>query len=285
MSTTRCLFCGRVWGDVSKSNEHGLGEWMRKHETARILTSGQASYSSGFGLDDDAQEFVELPTTMVTKKSTLLTLKTREVCQQCNNGWMSKLEQAAEPLILRLAEAAQNPSQIVRLNQAEARTLALWAQKTAITDELTAPKAHVANVTMGEQLRCGAPIRGAMVWAARNPQDYDLSIALAHIDISNTRIPRAGPADRQILLAEIIYHYLTLFVFIPEVHGKGWPPLQPDAWTMIWPALTSVEYPPMRAVDGPELTRALADHSEWLPIVRAADIRKTGFPPQVVHRN
>jgi hypothetical protein len=285
VATAGCLFCGRLWGLVSKSKEHVLGEWMRKHEATRILASGQASYTSGFGLDDAAREFVELPTHMVTKKSALLTLKTREVCQQCNNGWMSRLEQAAERVILRCAEAARNSGVGVSLSKAEARTLALWAQKTAITHELTSRRAHVANAAMGEQLRSGSPIRGAMVWAARNADDYDLGIGLAHLDISDTPIPRPGPADRQMLLTEIIYHYMTLFVFIPEVPGKGAPPLQPDAWTMIWPALTQVEYPPMRAVSGPELTRTLAYHGGWLPMVQASDIRRSDATPQVFHRN
>jgi hypothetical protein len=281
--TPCCLFCGRRWGEVSKSDEHVLGQWMRKHERELLATS-HASYSSGFGFDDTAREFVELPTDIVTRKAALLTLKTREVCEDCNTGWMSKIEQSAEPLLRRLASAARGPLAVV-LSRADARTLGLWAQKTAITYELTAHHPRVADVAMGKQLRSGQPLRGVIVWAARHPRDYDLSIALAHIEISATPVARPGPADRRVLLVAIVYHYMTLLVFIPSDPSQVPPPVQLDGWTLIWPAFTSVEYPPMRTVDGNELTRTLADHSGWLPMVYHAGIRRTSEPPTVKRRN
>ncbi len=133
-----CLFCGRPWGEARRSDEHVLPQWMRKHETD-LLKSTQTGYSAGFDLDDQAREFIELPTLLTTKKSSLLALKTRAVCADCNNGWMSRLEEAARPLIRQLAGAAQS-GQPLLLTLEETKLLAVWCQKTAATYELTSDR-------------------------------------------------------------------------------------------------------------------------------------------------
>lgn len=73
--------------------------------------------------------------------------KVRFVCSRCNSGWMSLLEQRAQPLlrppITRTPCAFTTPQQIV---------LASWAAKTSLvfqasqTDEPLAPHAHFAHL-------------------------------------------------------------------------------------------------------------------------------------------
>lgn len=256
---------------------------MRKHES-ELLTRPQVSYHAGFDLSDDAKYFIELPTSIITRKATLLTLKTREVCQGCNTVWMNKLEQLAEPLILRMVESARNADAII-LSKNNAQVLGMWAQKTALTFELTTASRKVANVEMGKRLQSGSPLRGAMVWAARHPQDYDLGIGLVHIDISRTPDPQPGPPDRQILLVGIVYHLMTLLVYITDAPGQLPPPIPPDGWQLIWPAFGLVEFPPMRVVHGTEVREILTNHSTWLPLVNHTGIRRSLEPPQVAHRN
>jgi len=256
---------------------------MRKHES-ELLTRPQVSYQAGFDLAEDAKYFIELPTSIITKKATLLTLKTREVCQDCNTVWMNKLEQLAEPLIVRMVEAVQSADAII-LSKANAEDLGKWAQKTALTFELTSASRRVANVGMGKRLRSGSPLRGAMVWAAGHPQDYDLGIGFAHIDISRTPDPQPGPPDRQILLVGIVYHFMTLLVYITDAPGQLPPPVPPDGWQLIWPAFGPVEFPPMRVVRGTEVREILTNHSRWLPLVNHSGIRRSLNPPQISHRN
>jgi hypothetical protein len=256
---------------------------MRKHEVD-LLTRPQLAYSAGFSLADDAKQFEELPTTIVTRKATLLTLKTREVCLDCNTGWMNKLEQAAEPLLLRLADAAATGHEIA-LSDAEAHTVGLWAQKTALTHELTSKSPRVGNTTMGGRLQSGQLIRGAMVWVGRHPRDYDLGIGSAHIEVSMTPDPRPGPADRHILLAAIVYHLVTLLVYVVDGSGQMPLPVPPDGWALFAPAFGVVEFPPSRAVTGNEITNLLTVHSHWLPMVNVAQIRRAAGQPQIIHRS
>src|ERR1700733_10607263 len=104
---------------------------------------------------------------------------------------MSDLEEAAKPTILQLVTSAKTGIAIA-LGRSATRELARWAQKTALTYELTSDAPHAGNVVMGQQLRDGNPLRGSMVWVARHPRDYDLSIALGRIDVSSTPVPRPG---------------------------------------------------------------------------------------------
>jgi hypothetical protein len=278
-----CLFCGHPWGEVRRSDEHVLPQWMRKYESD-LLKASHNAYSAGFDLDDQAREFVELPTVLTTKKSSLLTLKTREVCTSCNNGWMSRLEEAARPLIRRVAEAART-GEATTLTVDEARTLGVWCQKTATTYELTSDRPRVATTAMGQQLAASTPLRGGLVWLARHPRDYDLSIGLVHIDVSSTPVPRPGAPDSQIALLSIVYHWVTFMTFITDRPGRQPLPLPLDRWSLLWPVRRQVEYPPLAVLTGNELNRTMVEHGHWLPLVQATSIRRSPIPLQVRHRN
>jgi len=55
----------------------------------------------------------------------------KEVCESCNNGWMSQLETDAQPVILDLVRSQRNLS---TLNAEERSILAAWAGKTAVIE-------------------------------------------------------------------------------------------------------------------------------------------------------
>jgi hypothetical protein len=256
---------------------------MRQHESA-LLAASQTSYRAGIDLDARAQEFIELPIELTTRKSSLLALKTREVCRDCNNGWMSGLETSARPLIRQVADAAQT-GRLISLPPDEARTLAIWCQKTAVTYELKSDRRRVVTTAMGQQLATGTPLRAGMVWLARHPRDYDLSIALVHIDVSPAPIARPGDQVRQIALVSITYHWATFLVFITDKPGQRPPPLPLDRWSLLWPARSPAEFPPPATLTGTELTTIMTEHSHWLPPVQATTIRRSAVPPQTRHHS
>jgi hypothetical protein len=195
--TLYCLFCGRPWapGVVRKSKEHPLGDWIKKLEDNH--PPERRSFSTGMVLREDLKEFQEITSVITHEKAPLLTLHTREVCKDCNTGWMSDLEELAKPTILMMAQSAKSGIAIA-LDRQRAQEVALWAQKTALAYELTTSSPHVGTVAMGKILREGSPLRSSLVWAARHPRDYDISIGLAQLDVSATFVPRPGPADRRV---------------------------------------------------------------------------------------
>ncbi len=283
--TRWCQACGRQWtpGQVSKSREHILGEWVRKLELNH--PTEHRTFSGGFEYDESSNELVEVQSEIVYRKAGLLTRVTREICEDCNTGWMSALEDAVKPIIMTLTRCAKTGIS-VPLDYTARRKLALWAEKTALTDELTSDHEPVGNVRMFQSLRAGQPLRGSLVWVARNHADYDVGLALEQVDVSATPIPRPGAADRRVLLVEIVYHYITILVLIADSPGQAWPPLSPAAWTMVWPALgnSTVYYPPPSSVRGPDIEEILTKPDRWIPPIHST-IRRLGQPPVVRHRN
>jgi hypothetical protein len=214
-------------------------------------------------LDPAGLSYVEVPVQRTTSKASALNLRTRAVCRDCNTGWMSRLEQRSEPLITAMAAAAEVGEPVI-LTRDDARLVARWAQKTAITNEMTSVYPKVATTEMGQRLRHGQPLRASQVWAARHPADYLLSLGLAHLLIGGTPRPTRYEECRHALLTSITYHYITLFVLISD--GQVLPPSMDLAkWSLLWPCSGDVSFPPALAVTGAEVTRRIADQRDWLP--------------------
>jgi hypothetical protein len=72
--------------------------------------------------------------------------ETRTVCRDYNNGWMSRLEQHATPILTALIGAA-NAGSDVTLHPSQAKVLARWATKTAWTSELASLGDHSRNAS------------------------------------------------------------------------------------------------------------------------------------------
>jgi hypothetical protein len=171
------------------------------------------------------------------------------------------------------------------LTLGEAEVLAVWCQKTATTYELTSDRPRVVTTAMGRQLGVGTPLRGSLVWLARHPRDYDLSLALAHLNVSATQVPQPGEPDSQVALVSIVYHWVSFLIFITDKPGRQPPPLPLDRWSLLWPVRGPVEYPPSAVLNGNELTNRMVVYSDWLPLVDVSTIRRSAVPPEIRHRN
>ncbi len=68
---------------------------------------------------------------LVRQEYRLRSFRLKKICKDCNNGWMSDLEQAAKPLILGVISGV---SPIADLSIDERCVLARWAGKTAIVE-------------------------------------------------------------------------------------------------------------------------------------------------------
>jgi hypothetical protein len=283
-ATSCCLFCGRPWtpGVVRKSKEHPLAGWIKQQEENH--PPEHMAYSTGMILGADLREFVQVQPEITYTKAPLLTVHTREVCEDCNTGWMSALEETAKPVSLQMAQAAQSGIALA-LSRENARGLALWAQKMALAYELTSDTDRVGTAAMGQEVRAGRPLRGSQVWAARNTRDSDIGVALAQIDVSATPVPQPGPPDRRGLMVEIVYHHISMLIFIADSPGQAWPQLSPVKWTLVWPSFGMAEFPPLDSVTADERTDVLAKPGRWIPPVQVPVIQQPDLPPVVRRRN
>jgi hypothetical protein len=281
-----CAFCGRSWlpGEVRHSREHVWSQWIRKH--AGELPD--ANWHGSLGLVSDINgSYSEAPLQLTRSKRSVLTTVTRAVCEDCNHTLGRTLEEPTKPLFLTLAHAAQDGTPLT-LTRSDAKTLARWAQKMAITNELAGnPPGRIPTTAMGKAILAGQAIRGSVVWAARHPADYMLLTALAQPTIGPTARPVPGEIERH---AAITYRYLTLLVFIPGP-GLGLTPPSPlvvslDRWATIWPVVGDAEFALTQTVNGRELERTMLDYSNWLRMPSGLrNIRPALMPPTVIEQN
>lgn len=123
-----CAFCAGPSGGKNKSREHVLPDWLNKYlpyprddyheqEVGRVTSQAQGEQKS--------RQYRRWPGDFGTRK-------VHGICKDCNNGWMSKLEERVKPHLVELIEG--------RAVTPDAETLTLlstWIVKTAMTNELT----------------------------------------------------------------------------------------------------------------------------------------------------
>lgn len=129
-----CYFCGRV-GNMSK--EHVWPQWMRK---GALVQPTQVTSILGVA-QTGPTELTENTNVVTHKNASVLTTHIREVCADCNNGWMSQLETDVQPLIRRLVVRSY-PFGVTTLAPKEAATLSAWAVKTAWMRERATPASN-----------------------------------------------------------------------------------------------------------------------------------------------
>jgi hypothetical protein len=112
-----CLACGETPNPLSK--EHVFARWLL--EALQYRNAPMALYRA-FNDGTSKQERVAF---------TLDSFKLKKVCEPCNNGWMSRLEGIAKPILLGLIEGGKC---LDGLEEEERRILAKWAGKTAIIE-------------------------------------------------------------------------------------------------------------------------------------------------------
>ena len=122
-SRGKCIFC-KEWG-VSK--EHVFPDWLQQ-----LLPKGpNDTHQHGtviWALDTNGIP-IRVPT-IRRRQGQASSKKVRTVCENCNNGWLSALEERTKPLLRRMVCGKPH-----RLNDLDQRMLATWVAKTAMVAE------------------------------------------------------------------------------------------------------------------------------------------------------
>lgn len=114
-----CIFCGvtlresRLDLPDSRTKEHVYGRWYRDYvvnDKIKMFTA-TGDEPPVFHAQKNLDKFLN-----------------NAVCKQCNNGWMSLIETAVDPVIDKLTSGID----VSFLSAREVETLARWAAKTAI---------------------------------------------------------------------------------------------------------------------------------------------------------
>jgi hypothetical protein len=120
MGKRKCIFCG----DGRLTKEHVFGEWFRKLVNIDDPRPGSVTHHT----PGNATE-IDFEAVPVTRTA-------RVVCERCNNGWMSQLEERAAVILTPLLQGQSG-----RLSEEDLELLAIWAFKTACVIDAASPEA------------------------------------------------------------------------------------------------------------------------------------------------
>lgn len=237
-----CPFCPRP----ARSNEHVIPQWM----------------SRGYMADAGERAFFTRSEDGLPQRTAKLMDDKVKVCTACNNGWMSRLEEAAGPVLEQLAYG-----DIAELSEVHQEVISRWLFKTAAMQERLLPAARWVSTAEQRQLLSQGRIPAG--WSAH----------VAHADLSEHAIRHhLGPTIQWLdddgsvrgkvrlttmqfgaLATQVVFHTLDVNPAIRDVLGGDRFAAQ------IWPTLRTVAWPPGATIIG-----------EWFEIV--CDLRNQTEP-------
>jgi hypothetical protein len=120
---TRCIFWEPNTPHTRLSREHIWGKWLK----AYVQSTMKKHHMQG--------EVVGRPGTPISIKSTIragdpLKSKIKIVCEACNNGWMSRIQQRAKPFLIPLIEGSTSV-----LGTVAQKAIATWCVMATMTAE------------------------------------------------------------------------------------------------------------------------------------------------------
>jgi len=120
MNQKVCIFCE----GTGLSKEHFWPDWIGSHISKSDANKHTTEVYSG-----EVKSKPELEN-KTERQGNLVTKKFRVVCKNCNNGWMSRLEESIKPFIL---SAINNKNYI--LNSKQVKMLARWVVMKVLVAE------------------------------------------------------------------------------------------------------------------------------------------------------
>ncbi|MFC4146777.1 hypothetical protein ACFO0M_10980 [Micromonospora mangrovi] len=214
------------------------------------------NHEAGFG-QTAVDTVKEMPTVVTQRLGSVLTMKTREVCRSCNNGWMSQLERQVKPLVLSLMDAAVRGWSIGILPD-EAARLSTWAVKTAWMQALSAGTT-VGHSDSYHYLRQRLlPPPDCKVWLGRHAGELDFNIKQMAVQVRRSDRPWDDGDIRNVLWTCLTFRSLSFLVY--TVDGWGVPPPTRDSnrWRPVWPQSMSIRFPARFDVSDQDVLSAVA---------------------------
>lgn len=152
-----CLYCG---GELrEKTNEHIFPRWLLAEfgVEKEVVTGTWEDHRSGTVVD--------------TRVQALQNLVAGRVCANCNNGWMSDLENETKPILLPLVRRRRL---LDSLRQDERQVLARWSLKTAAALNSSSNYRRLVPKRHRRALVAGPPRDDVMVLAHQGATEHPL---------------------------------------------------------------------------------------------------------------
>ncbi len=179
-----CIYCGRR--GVSK--EHVIPAWLGKYVSQNEPTNSLGYKLYGFGSRVIDEDHLERP-------GDGHTVKVRRVCESCNNGWMSQLQERAKPLILDMLSGAP-----LALHKRFQTNLAAWSAMTFMAGDFRrAVSAAISQEDRNYLMKVGRAPKNWRIWVGRYEREQ-AALLFAHnaLRVSTPRHPVADSTDDEL---------------------------------------------------------------------------------------
>jgi hypothetical protein len=224
-----CIFCG---SDSKPTKEDVWPTWLKKY-VPRDLKNYAVGETRVFPThtDETRKEVDGDPRSR----------RVRRVCAACNNGWMSRLQESAKPLLLPLVTGGK-----LVLGQGDQKLVAAWCAMSTMTSDFYYPDRQAIPQVDREWLKNhrSPPPDTWRIWIARYRREKWVShwiknsIPVAgekHIsEIAADDTPRPNTQTTSLVLGELYVHaYSSIFPKLVSRIGIS-PPLS-EMICQIWP--------------------------------------------------
>lgn len=230
-----CVFCG----STPTTKEHVFPRWLNRYLPSQHQQLEQARYGEG-AFD-------------ITRSSVGFDFTVRKVCDSCNSGWMSRLENETidvlHPMISGLA--------LQLLSLKTQRQIAVWAVKTAMMLDNTQVAPILPSVQLQRMRSHRAIPRNTRVWLGACNELYPLvTCHTVRIELGNRKNP--GVLHTGGFYSPLKIGHLCLYVYFTPVDVTiQYPALYHAAVARLWPPRgSSLPWPPpVRSTDGEKFER------------------------------
>jgi hypothetical protein len=229
-----CMFCGMP----ADSREDIIPTWLTRQNLVPPGTAGPVTYTS------------HGETVKQWSSQTLAFLKIKTVCQNCNNQWMSDIEETAKKQLHPMMQG-----NTVQLDPAAQVDLAVWACLKVMVWESVA-EGVVTDAEERELMwRDQQPPGYSVVVLGRVPSSNHSEFSLQQVFIRAQR--SAGAQLDNISATAITLGDLVAWVILNPTSARGIQfkptPIEEDLITIFPPAYRSLQWPPKEALTVDEL--------------------------------
>jgi hypothetical protein len=223
-AVTKCVFCGQA----GRSREHILPlAWL---EDVMPSTGPYEFVIQRYDHGDTHQKRLQM------RKPEFVT---RRVCRTCNNGWMNRLDLAAQPLLTQLLTGERFT--ITRL--ADVALLASWATKIAIVTDAAQPAEAALAREHGRYLHDHRrPPPGWLIWLAHAQPQTQSAAALNAFTLLR-------PLGLGYVTTTMVNQLVLQSLVLPAAEPLGTHPF-PDHAIELWPpTYLTIPWPHARSLD------------------------------------
>jgi hypothetical protein len=236
MVTGHCIFCD-TYGALTEEDPipHWIDKVLKEFMTGPLIQHSRSVVDKGKVLSEYSR-----------KRQTMSVYKVPTVCQRCNGGWMSRLENQAKPILRPMILGHRSG-----LSSRHQEVIARWMMlKVLFFDLIESEDRTAASEDFHHFYENGMPPARFECWIARyEPGPIDI---LFHVRNSfRTRIEHEGipPLTPHAQNLTLVFGNLVLQSIFVNNETQGYPPVfsrtEPEPHVArIWPSTRTVDWPP-----------------------------------------